>query len=384
MYSNPLPVLSGCHRARYLVLCYSFYINDLPSDVPDTSLYADDTALMKFEASLQQLHLSLQLDIEKVVSWMHRCHLSPNLNKTKAFIIGCAPADNIALCFPGSPQPIEMVSSHKHLAVVIDSALSWSEHMNYVRCRTSSALGALLSPFSHLPNSWKILFYRCYILPLFDYTDIAWCGLSAAAVSQLEIHHRKIYKRLFGKSLMHNSKHMYSLVASSPLAPLADRRHALVQKIYLKGEVKAKIKISPVVVFGVLSRMVLVRESWDAPFLLESQSNSCTSNKTGWLRPTRWGFVCKMSLKAPFRSYKSTDDRDWPICCTLLDAESTGFGPKRLRCSVLPLFPIEHGWTSGHVLLSAQITWSPRQQATTFTPRFNSSDRIAPKKVQTG
>ena len=28
-----------------------------------------------------------------------------------------------------------------------------------------------------------------------------------------------------------------------------------------KGEVKAKIKISPVVVFGVLSRMVLVRES---------------------------------------------------------------------------------------------------------------------------
>ena len=29
----------------------------------------------------------------------------------------------------------------------------------------------------------------------------------------------------------------------------------------IKGEVKAKIKISPVVVFGVLSRMVLVRES---------------------------------------------------------------------------------------------------------------------------
>ena len=54
-------------------------------------------------------------------------------------------------------------------------------------------------------------------------------------------------------------------------------------------------------------------------------------------------FVCKMSLKAPFRSYKRTDDRDWPICCSLLDAESTGFGPKRLRCSVPPLFPIEHG-----------------------------------------
>ena len=53
------------------------------------------------------------------------------------------------------------------------------------------------------------------------------------------------------------------------------------RKVTFKGEVKAKIKISPVVVFGVLSRMVLVRESRDAPFLLESQSNSRTSTETG-------------------------------------------------------------------------------------------------------
>ena len=136
--------------------------------------------------------------------------------------------------------------------------------------------------------------------------------------------------------------------------------------VNIKGEVYPKIKFSPVVVFGVLSRMVLVRGSWDAPFLLESQSNSRTSTETGWLRPTRWGFVCKMSLKAPFRSYKSTDDRDWPICCSLLDAESTGFGSKRLRCSVPPLFPIEHGWTSGHVLLRTPVSWSPCLQGTTY------------------
>ena len=48
-----------------------------------------------------------------------------------------------------------------------------------------------------------------------------------------------------------------------------------------KGEVYPKIKFSPVVVFWVLSRMVLVRGSCDAPFLLESQSNSRTSTETG-------------------------------------------------------------------------------------------------------
>ena len=51
--------------------------------------------------------------------------------------------------------------------------------------------------------------------------------------------------------------------------------------ISFKGEVYPKIKFSPVVVFWVLSRMVLVRGSCDAPFLLESQSNSRTSTETG-------------------------------------------------------------------------------------------------------
>ena len=146
----------------------------------------------------------------------------------------------------------------------------------------------------------------------------------------------------------------------------------------VKGEVKPKIKISPVVVFRVLSQMVLVRGSWDTPFLLYSQSNSRTSTETGWLRPTRWRFVCKMSLKAPFRSYKSTGDQDRPICCTRLDAESTGFGPKRLRCSVRPLFPIEHGWTSGHVLLRAPVTWSTCLQATTY----RMSGRVSVTRVE--
>ena len=37
--------------------------------------------------------------------------------------------------------------------------------------------------------------------------------------------------------------------------------HGTLSQLYVKGEVKAKIKISPVVVFGVLSRMVVVRGS---------------------------------------------------------------------------------------------------------------------------
>ena len=68
------------------------------------------------------------------------------------------------------------------------------------------------------------------------------------------------------------------------------------------------------------------------------------------------------SLKAPLalRSNKSTDDRDWPICCSLLDAESTGFGPKRLLCSVRPFNILNRTgvskWSCAHVCTSHLVT----------------------------
>ena len=74
-----------------------------------------------------------------------------------------------------------------------------------------------------------------------------------------------------------------------------------------------------------------------------------------------------MSLKAPFTSYKSTDDHDRLICCSLPDAKLTDFGPRKLQCSVPPEFPIEHGGISGPVLMHTPVTWSPCLQGTTYS-----------------
>ena len=76
-----------------------------------------------------------------------------------------------------------------------------------------------------------------------------------------------------------------------------------------------------------------------------------------------------MSLKAPFHSYKSTDDRDWPICCSLSDAESTGFGPRMLRAA-FGLYSQSN--ISGHVLMRAQVGeggGSERADKPPFFPR---------------
>ena len=78
----------------------------------------------------------------------------------------------------------------------------------------------------------------------------------------------------------------------------------------IKVEQYPKIKFSPVVVLGVLNQGPRKLRRFFSPlFPIEL----ATFTKTGWLRPTRWGFVCKMSLKAPFRSYRmSAPLKPWP------------------------------------------------------------------------
>ena len=86
-------------------------------------------------------------------------------------------------------------------------------------------------------------------------------------------------------------------------------------------------------------------------------------------------------MKAPFHSYKSTDDRDWLICWRLSDAESTRFGPRKPRCSVRPVFPIEHSCLIKRSCVPACTSHLVTVPASYNFHTINSSDRNAPKQA---
>ena len=197
MLSEPLPVTSGVPQGSILgPLLFLLYINDLPDIAPGVSLFADDTALLCSNACPIRLHETMQDSIGKVITWMHDWKLQPNVDKTAATYISPSPP-SLPLCFPSSSVAIRIVEEHKHLGVVIDFKLSWSPHVQYVCKRTSSILGALQAHCRHLPLSCKRLFYRCYILPLLDYCDTAWSGITTTVLNKLETHNRMLLKILF-------------------------------------------------------------------------------------------------------------------------------------------------------------------------------------------
>ena len=184
--SEPLLVTSGVPRGSILgPLLFLLYVNDLPSVVPGVSLFADDTGLICSEKSVDRLACSMQFGINAIIAWMTAWQLRPNVDKAEAMFITNSPPSRV-LCFPLSTTSIRIVSKHKHLGVVFDSTLCWSSHVEYVCKRTSSALGMVQPHYKHLSSTCKYLFYRFYILPIFDYCDTAWCSaLSASSLNML-------------------------------------------------------------------------------------------------------------------------------------------------------------------------------------------------------
>ena len=155
--------------------------------------FADDTALLRFNESLDRLRNSVQ----RVINEVHQ--LRPNVAKTEIlFLPNSEPTP--AFTLPGSLTDLTVVKQHKHICSVIDSDLSFSRHVDYICSKVSKAVGYLASHCSHLPHECIRLFYHCYILPIFLYCSIAWSSLlSKSLMSTLEVHNKRILKVLFRK-----------------------------------------------------------------------------------------------------------------------------------------------------------------------------------------
>ena len=232
--SSPRSIVSGVPQGSILgPLLFLVYINDLPEVAEGLSLFADDSALICHGRTGSELSRNLQASINSVVIWMRTWKLSPNISKTKILYFTKSPP-TVDLFFPGSDQPIEVVSHHKHLGLILDGNLSWSHHVDYICNKATSSLGIIMSHSNYLDQKCKFLYYSVYIAPLFDYCDTAWCGLPSAQVDRLEACNRRILRVLYHKPHDFSSIDLYNL---SQTTPLLCRRHmhcvVLVQKIHL-------------------------------------------------------------------------------------------------------------------------------------------------------
>ena len=81
---------------------------------------------------------------------------------------------------------IQRTNSSKSLGVHIDERLSWSNHVENISKKISSAIGGLIRARPYVQQDILLLIYLSLIQPLFDYCDVVWDTLSKGLSTKLQ------------------------------------------------------------------------------------------------------------------------------------------------------------------------------------------------------
>ena len=127
-------------------------------------LFADDTSCFIEGTDLSDMCIQLSTEMNKLSTWFKTNRLSLNVSKTNCMIFGHSnqpdhhrvDIDNIV---------IERVNCNKFLGVIIDSKLSWSDHVSYIRHKMSKNLSVMYRVKWLLNNSALYMMYCTLVLP---------------------------------------------------------------------------------------------------------------------------------------------------------------------------------------------------------------------------
>ena len=169
------PVISGIPQGTCLgPLLFVVYINDLLDDITsDGFMFADDTKIFRQISSVNDSR-HLQSDITKLENWSNKWLLQ--FHPDKCHILTLGKFENIkhthryTIC----NKEMEHVSEEKDLGVIIDSDLSFDEHISKKVRITNAIVGLIRRTFSYLDGKTFVKLYKAFVRPHLEYAQVIW------------------------------------------------------------------------------------------------------------------------------------------------------------------------------------------------------------------
>ena len=175
-------------------LLFVIYINDLPEHVISSIfLFADDTKIMKEVNSIHD-SLLIQSDIEALEKWSDDWLLKFHPDKCHVLTVG--KFDNIRHAHPYqlNGNQLEHVFVEKDLGILIDSELSFEEHISKQVNKANAMLGLIKRSFEDLsPTVFRTL-YIIFVRPHLEYAQSVWQPRLRRSIDLIESVQRRATK----------------------------------------------------------------------------------------------------------------------------------------------------------------------------------------------
>ena len=164
-------------------LLFLLYINDISysSNQLNFFLFADDTNLLYADKNLRSVEAMVNKELANVSNWLMANKLSLNTKKSNFVIFRPYQKrldfDVTIKLFDhanNSLIPLERKDYVKYLGILIDSNLTWKQHILFISSKISKSLGILSRLRHFVPTDTLLSIYRSLIQPYITYGIAVW------------------------------------------------------------------------------------------------------------------------------------------------------------------------------------------------------------------
>ena len=115
--------------------------------------------------SLDEIEYRLNNDLERIANWLKRQKLHLNTVKSHVILSGPALSRSPILHVALQGHRIEQVKSVKYLGMILDSHLSWNDHVRQLRNKTNKTVRMLKRLSYIVPSDTVKKLYCGVVLP---------------------------------------------------------------------------------------------------------------------------------------------------------------------------------------------------------------------------
>ena len=133
-------------------------------------LFADDTSLFSVVHDVTISSSELNSDLAKISEWTFNWKRSFNPDPAK-------PAQEVIFSRKlktVNNNPLSLCPARKHLGLVLDSELTFNEHIKHILSKVDKSIGLLRKFQPVLPRSSLLTIYKTFIRSHFDYVDVVY------------------------------------------------------------------------------------------------------------------------------------------------------------------------------------------------------------------
>ena len=219
--SNVINMKCGVPQGSNLgPLLFLIYINDLAFVSPKlfAILFADDSNFFCIGKDLSSVTSIVNQELCTIVNWLNSNKMSLNIEKTHFMVFKpkrrmIYESCNITI----NGCKIDEVKYTKFLGVMIDSELSWKNHIDYISSKISKNIGLLSKARSMFSTETLTSLYYSFVYPYITYCIHVWGSTFQTHLNKMVVLQKRIIRIIAGVNRRTSSKPIFDSLGILPI-----------------------------------------------------------------------------------------------------------------------------------------------------------------------